>query len=191
MANTKEQESYRNQMRMLGNVWCQYQVLEKYQNAKLVTSQIHAGPGEIPFGRNPRQGVDLTVIEDWGVVTMKQFHGSYYHYSGHFSYCDRTDPNADLRDTRDGVYCSNHDNYPFNMTEGPNAFILNDTLSADKEKKICVEKLNAVKDEFIADGVDSDGFLPLTFKYDVEWECQMFHFKNQLIRYVSNRFFIK
>lgn len=182
-ANDKSQEVYRNQMRMYGNVWAQYQCLEKYPGAKLVASQIHAGPGEIPFGKNPKNGVDLTVVEDWGVVSMKQFHGSYIHYSGHFEYCDMA-PNSARKftviDSRKGSYFSNHVNYPHGMKRGDQAFITDDTVEADISKLACVKKLNAVKEDFVVDGSDQDGFLPLTFKYSVDWECQFFHSKKPI-----------
>ena len=183
MANDKTQEIYRNQMRMLGNVWAQYQALEKFPDAKLVASQIHAGPGEIPFGKNHKHGVDLTVVEDWGVITMKQFHGGYFHYAGHVDDCDLFHPSAKVRDSRRGKYYSDLKDYPWGMSAGSQLFITDDTVLADTAKLECVRKLNAVGKEFSVDGVDADGFLPLKFKYTVDWECHHFHSK-KLFRWV-------
>ena len=83
------EEVHSNVLDRQASVFLQYLMLEKFPNAKLVASGIHAGPGEVTFGADRRQRADATVITDWGRILVVNFHGGFWHYHGHFANCPR------------------------------------------------------------------------------------------------------
>jgi len=120
-------------------------VLDRYPNSKLAASGIHAGPGELTFGSDRRQGADLTVVHDWGRVGYFNFHGARYHYEGHFPYCEAATAT---------VACGGDPLPPPEVNEA--------TLSGDDFKRGYAAALNA------AGG-------PCRFEYASFYECQFFH----------------
>ena len=69
------------------SLFIQYLALERFPNAKLVASGIHAGPGEICFGADRRQRADVTLVPEWGRILVANYHGGFWHYHGHFKRC--------------------------------------------------------------------------------------------------------
>ena len=50
-------------------------------------SAFHAGPGQLPFGPNPRRRMDLTLVPFPGRIEAHNFHERGVHYAGHLAGC--------------------------------------------------------------------------------------------------------
>ena len=202
-ANDKEQEIFRNQLSYLGNVFAEYVALELMPNAKLIASQIHAGPGEICFGRTRYQRADVTVVEDWGKIKYFNFHGSYRHFFGHMPDCPHARPiNIETAIINEERVCTGSsdpcarghefdDDVEYKEVKGrqrkgdsyydgseippenPTVCVYEDTLKMDELKRSYAEAINSLSRSFVIGGKDKDGFTPLQVEYKVFWECFM------------------
>ena len=85
---SSEFEKNVNQLSKLEMIWVQWYMLEVAPpEALLCASNLHAGPGQLTFGRNWREKADLTVVLKPGKIRFLNFHGGYYHYRGHTPDC--------------------------------------------------------------------------------------------------------
>ncbi len=117
----------------------------------LVASNFHAGPGQLTFGSDRRQTADLTLIREPGRIEVHNFHGFYYHYTGHAANCP-------LRRR-----LGQEDDEDEEEEEDRGLLRMNDkTTSGDAFKRGLVEALNGVG-------------LGLRFSYRAHLECDLFH----------------
>lgn len=81
-------EAFHNVLERQGSLFAQYAGLELLgPHCKWISSRVHAGPGEVAFGSTRRQLADVTACVGEGRLVVLNYHGAYYHYSGHFANC--------------------------------------------------------------------------------------------------------